>query len=317
MAIFHLRARTLTRGGGASAAAAAAYALRLGKFSKASLDPCVFSETGNMPAWAAGPRQRLSLFHAADAHERKGGRLAKTLEVALPLELNHAQRVALAREFCSQVARTATGEPLPFLVAIHAGKNTNPHAHVMICERVLDGHHRTPETWFSRASPKGKNPAQGGARKTEDLKPKAWLLATRELLARLTNESLAQAGFMARVDHRSLAAQGIDRVPGVHLGPAGAARLRRGVRSRRADDLAERREEALAARGLIDELAREANQIKAELATLQATPTTKPTSRTGTAAMLARAERERAAGRRDSNSTTKERGNDYANPGLR
>lgn len=225
--------------------------------------------------------------------------------------------MALAREFCERVARTDAGEPLPYLMAVHAGKNTNPHCHVLVSERLLDGHHRTPETWFSRAAPKGKNPALGGARKTEDLKPKAWLLATRELLARLTNEALADAGFTSRVDHRSLAEQGITRAPGVHLGPAGVARLRRGARSRRVDDLAEQQEEAFAARGLADELAREASQIKAELAALQAIPTTKPASRTSTAAMLARAERERAAGRRDSNSTTKERGNDYANPGLR
>lgn len=314
MAIFHLRARTLTRGGGASAAAAAAYVLRLGKYSKAGLDPCVFSESGNMPAWAAGPRQRLSLFQAADAHERKGGRLAKTLEVALPLELNHAQRAALAREFSSQVARTATGEPLPFLIAIHAGKNTNPHAHLMICERALDGHHRTPETWFSRAAPKGKKPESGGARKTSDLKPREWLINTRELLARLTNEALAAAGFTARVDHRSLAEQGIARAPGVHLGPAGVARLRRGARSRRADDLAEQREEALAARGLADELAREAGQVAAELMALQVTAAPSRAG-SGTAGMLARAER--AAGRRNSSSPTKERGNDYAGPGFR
>lgn len=55
MPIYHLRARTVSRASGASATAAAAYALRLGKYSKAGLDPCVFSHSGNMPAWAAAP----------------------------------------------------------------------------------------------------------------------------------------------------------------------------------------------------------------------------------------------------------------------
>lgn len=316
MAIFHLRARTVSRASGASATAAAAYALRLGKYSKAGLDPCVFSHAGNMPAWAAGPRQRLEYWRAADLYERANGRLFKSLEIALPLELNHAQRMALAREFCERLARTDAGEPLPYLMAIHKGKGSNPHAHVMVSERVLDGHDRRPDLWFSRAAPRGKKPEAGGARKTKSLMPRDWLLSTRELLARLTNETLAAAGSTARVDHRSLAAQGItDRVPGVHLGPAGAARLRRGARSRRADELAEQQGEALAARGSADELAREAGQVTAELAALQATAA--PSRIGSTAGMLARAER--AAGRRNSSSptTTKERGNDYANPGLR
>jgi len=317
MALYHIRARTVSRASGASAAAAAAYILRLGRYAKADHDPCLFSHAGNMPAWAADPRRRLGYWSAADAHERANGRLFKSLEFALPRELSHAQRVALAREFCERVARTDTGEPLPFLMAVHKGKGGNPHAHVMVSERVLDGHDRRPDLWFSRAAPRGKKPEAGGARKTKSLMPRDWLLSTRELLAWLTNETLAAAGSTARVDHRSLAAQGItDRMPGVHLGPAGAARLRRGARSRRADELAEQQGEALAARGLADELAREAGQATAELAALQATAAPSRIG-SGTAGMLARAER--AAGRRNSSSptTTKERGNDYANPGLR
>ena len=306
MAIFHLRARTVGRASGASAAAAAAYLLRLGKYARAGHDPCVFSLSANMPTWAAGPRQRLEYWRAAE-HERANGRLFKSLELALPRELTHAQRVALAREFCDRVARTDAGEPLPYLMAVHGGKGGNPHCHVMVSERVQDGHDRTPETWFSRASPQGKNPESGGARKTSDLKPREWLQATRELLARLTNDALAAAGFMARVDHRSLAAQGIARTPEVHLGPAGVARLRRGAGSRRADDLEEQQKEALAARGLADELAHEASQIQAELAALQATPT-------GTAAMLARAERQAAA---KSKNAPPQKGNAYAGPGIR
>lgn len=294
MAIFHLRARTATRASGASAAAAAAYLLRLGKYAKAGHDPCIFSHTGNMPAWADGPRQRLEYWRAADLHERSNGRLFKSLEFALPRELNHAQRVALAREFCKRIARTETGEPLPYLMAIHAGRNVNSHCHLMVSEKVRDSHDRTPELWFSRAAPEGKKPESGGARKTGDLKPREWLLATRELLARLTNEALAAAGFAARVDHRSLADQGINRVPGVHLGPVGAARLRRGKHSRRAEDLAQHQAAAQEAKQLIHELRQEARVVGLELATLSADPAPAPT---GTAALLARAQHQAARDR--------------------
>lgn len=290
MALYHIRARTTTRASGASAAAAAAYLLRLGKYAKAGRDPCVFSLSANMPTWAAASHQRLEYWRAADLYERANGRLAKTLEFALPLELNHAQRVALAREFCTQVARTDKGKPLPLLMAVHAGHGSNPHCHLMVSERVLDGHDRTPDTWFSRAAPKGQKPGTGGAKKTGDLKPLAWLQATRELLARVTNEALAAAGFTARVDHRSLTAQGIERVPGVHLGAAGSARLRRGAHSRRAEDLDGERE----AQQLIHELRREARSIDLELATLKLStdPTQAPTT---TAAMLARAQKQKDA----------------------
>jgi hypothetical protein len=47
--------------------------------------------------------------------------------------------------------------------------------------------------------------------------------------AELTNEHLREHGIAARVDHRSLAAQGIDRVPTTHLGVAVWGMERRGI----------------------------------------------------------------------------------------
>lgn len=307
MAIFHLRVRTMSRANGASAAAAANYMLRLGKYSKASLDPCVFSHAGNMPAWASNPRQKTIYWQTADERERINGRLCKTLELALPRELNHAQRVALALEFCTWVARTNAGEPLPFLAAIHSGKQSNPHLHLIISERILDGHDRTPETWFSRAAPKDGRPKAGGARKDSSLKPRHWLINTRELLGRLTNEALSKAGSSIRIDHRSLAAQGIDRIPSLHLGPAGA-RLKRGAHSQRAQELAEELASDAAAHGLIAELQRESSQVAVELAKLQVTA-----SPSGTDALLAKAQYDRSREK----SNPKRRGSEHEAPSIR
>ena len=122
MAIFHLRARTATRAGGASAAASAAYLLRLGKYSRPGLDRCVFSQAGNMPSWASSGSKRLEYWRAADLHERANGRLFKSLEFALPRELSPAARFHLALQFCERVARTNSGQPLPFLMGAHEGK---------------------------------------------------------------------------------------------------------------------------------------------------------------------------------------------------
>ena len=306
MAIFHLHTHTASRSGGASAAASAAYILRLGKYSKTGLDACVFSLAANMPPWAAGPSQQLDYWRSADLHERLNARLFKSIEFALPQkELSHDQRVALAREFCNRVARTDAGEPLPFLMAIHAGNGNNSHCHLMVSERVLDGHDRMPETWFSRAAPRGKKPDSGGARKTSDLKPREWLLATRELLARLTNEALAAADFSARVDHRSLVEQGIDRKPGSHLGPAGAARLRRGVHSRRAEDFAQHQAAAQETQQLIAELREEAHSVEQALATTLRTDPAPALA--NTAAMLARAQRQVAGEQQDAAAKNPER----------
>ena len=98
----------------------------------------------------------------------------------------------------------------------------------MISERAKDGHERSPETWFKRAN--GRSPEKGGAKKTEALKPKEWLQEARKEWGLQANRSLERAGHDARIDHRSLEAQGItDREPTQHLGPTAAAMERKGI----------------------------------------------------------------------------------------
>ena len=70
----------------------------------------------------------------------------------------------------------------------------------------------------------------------------------RERWATLVNERLAEHGHTDRVDHRSLEAQGLDRDPTFHKGPAVTAIERRGesahVAERVRDDLTERLQNA-------------------------------------------------------------------------
>ena len=53
--------------------------------------------------------------------------------------------------------------------------------------------------------------------------------AIRERWATLTNEKLHEHGHEIRIDHRSLEAQGIEREPTTHLGPAVSGMERRGI----------------------------------------------------------------------------------------
>ena len=237
MAIYHLNVKTGSRGGGQSAVAKADYIEREGKYEK-DRDELEYSESGNMPGWAADdPR---AYWSAADEHERANGRLFVQVEFALPADLNERQQRDLARSFAADL----TGqERLPYTMALHRGGGENPHVHLMISERGLDGHDRNAEQWFRRANT--QEPQKGGARKTSSLTGKQWLADTRERWKTAANRALERAGSAARIDHRSLAAQRaeaiergqveraaeLSRKPGVHLGPE-RHRAQRGGQSR-------------------------------------------------------------------------------------
>ena len=79
---------------------------------------------------------------------------------------------------------------------------------------------RAPTTGGSGAH-NPKIPEQGGARKTSSMVTKTWLKNTRAAWATLANQALQQAGQAARIDHRTLAEQGIDRIPGGTPGAQG------------------------------------------------------------------------------------------------
>ena len=188
-----------------------------------------------MPAWAEDDPGKY--WQAADEHERVNGRLFQQVEVALPVELDERQRRDLARSFAEKL----TGpERLPYTLAIHRGEaknpgdKNNPHAHLMISERGLDGHARSAETWFKRANK--RNPERGGALKSRELMNPDWIAQTRQVWEQGSKPGAGAGGpAPSRVDHRSLAARQftealsgrgdleraaeLSREPSVHRGP--------------------------------------------------------------------------------------------------
>lgn len=84
-------------------------------------------------------------------------------------------------------------------------------------------------------------------------------MADRERVrwAELTNLALERAGHSSRVDHRSLEAQGIQRIPGTHMGPAVAGMVRRRASSMVADRLAAQVAERLERAKSIGEIERQ------------------------------------------------------------
>lgn len=213
MASYHLSVKTGKKG---QAATHAAYIRRSGKHQ--SRGDLILTEWGNLPDWAHNDPKKF--WPQADRHERANGSTYLEFVVALPNELTSDQNSELLREF---VAAEALGKPYEF--AIHCpqasiGNVDQPHAHVMINNRIPDGINRTPEQHFRRANP--VHPELGGCRKSSGGKHRGQmgqqLETTRENWANLQNAALERHGHEARVDHRSLKAQGKVHEPERHLG---------------------------------------------------------------------------------------------------
>ena len=157
--------------------------------------------SANLPAWADGNARQFWL--AADSFERANARRCLELELNLPRELNTRQQVAAVEDYIARL--TAEAGPMPCTWAIHNAGDGNPHVHLMIQERPLDGHERTAETWFKRAN--RANPEKGGALKSQWWHDREHVFWSRALWADACNQSLIQGGHEARFDARSKAAR--------------------------------------------------------------------------------------------------------------
>jgi MobA/MobL family protein len=183
MAIYHLNARVGSRSSGQSAAAKFAYICREGRYAdgkttRVDKEELVHAESRNMPAWAE--KNPALYWQSADLYERANGRLFQQVEIALPVELSGEEQIQLAQKFALALSATEAG-PLPYSFAVHRGKGENPHAHIIVSERVCDGYDRTPETWFKRAADtKKQTPELGGAKKSAAFQPREWLGEVRE-----------------------------------------------------------------------------------------------------------------------------------------
>ncbi len=212
MASYHCSVKV---GGKGKAGAHAAYISREGKYSgKARYEDLEATAYGNMPSWAA--HNAAHFWLAADEHERANGATYREIEVALPRELDAAQRRALVEDFIAQ----EIGDKHAYQWAIHTPKaalekGEQPHAHIMYSERTIDGIARDPEQYFKRYN--GKAPERGGCRK-DSAGTEERLQATRQRWADVQNSHLARHGQVARVDHRSLKEQGIARLVEKHIG---------------------------------------------------------------------------------------------------
>ena len=122
-----------------------------------------YVSSGNMPSFCKDRPDQF--WESAELYERKNGRTATSIVLALPKELTAEQRIELTEKIIEQFCNKFN---FPYSAAIHNHKGAisgqdQPHLHLMFSERALDEFDRTAEQFFKRYN--DKNPANGGARK--------------------------------------------------------------------------------------------------------------------------------------------------------
>ena len=163
----------------------------------------------------------------ADKYERVNGAPYREYEIALPIELSLEQNTQLVEDFINRVVGNKSCQSAIHVPIAAIGGVVQPHAHIMVSDRVPDGIDRLPEQHFRRYN--STNPEAGGCKKDSGGKNKLEMreqaLSMREDWANLQNAHLAKHGHDQRVDHRSNKVRGIDSLPERHLGHAGIKRM--------------------------------------------------------------------------------------------
>lgn len=193
---------------------------------------------------------RASLWNAVEALDGRRGQMCRSWNVALPHELSFDQQRELAQEF---IRREFVSRGMIADWAIHnSTEGENVHLHVLTTMRPIVQGQDGCWTFGAKARSITERDSSGRAicigrdktghkryRKkkepTTDWNDRSTLVAIRAGWAAIANEHLARAGSPERIDHRSYADQGIQRLPTVHVGYAATAMERRGERSARGD----------------------------------------------------------------------------------
>src|ERR1041385_5003903 len=208
MAIYHLHAKVIGRKSGSSAVASAAYRSgsrlrnqRLDRSHDFSEKRGVVHSEVMLPENAPEARRDPERFwNDVEAVEiRKDAQLAREVEFALPREMTQAQGIELARDFV-QAEFVDRGMIADLNVHWDMAEDgmPKPHAHVMLTMRAVD--------------------ENGFGPKVRDWNRTKMVERWRERWAEIANERLAELDIDARIDHRSLEAQGIALEPQRQIG---------------------------------------------------------------------------------------------------
>lgn len=225
MAVYHFSARTVSRSAGRSSTAAAAYRAaarivdeRTGEIHDYTRKGGVVDSLVVLPH--GGTMNRAELWNKVEVHHKRGdATVAREFVVALPAELDAAQRQELARTYARELAdRYGVAVDLNVHAPGKDGDHRNHHAHILMSA-----------CYCGPTGVLGKKAVELDPIHCQRQKLPNVVEVERERWEQHANRALEKAGQDARIDHRSLEAQGIyDRAPTVHLGPDATAIKRRG-----------------------------------------------------------------------------------------
>ena len=264
MAVYHFSAKTVSRAAGRSSTAAAAYRAaarivdeRTGEIHDYTRKSGVVDSVVVLPH--GGTMDRAELWNKVEAHHKRGdATVAREFVVALPAELDAAQRQELARTYARELAdRYGVGVDLNIHAPGKEGDQRNHHAHILLTA-----------CYCGPTGVLGKKAVELDPIHCQRQKLPNVVEVERERWEQHANRALEKAGQEARIDHRSLEAQGItDRLPGVHLGPTATAIERSGRESDIARRAREQADEFMAEMQAHVALQRAAERDLAELET--------------------------------------------------
>ena len=228
MAIYHFSAKVISRAVGSSAVAAAAYRSadrlhdeRLGRSHDFSNKAGVVHSEVLLPEGAPEEwRDREKLWNHVEAVEiRKDAQLAREIEFAIPREMTEEQGIELARDFVrTEFVERGMIADLNVHWDIGADGLARPHAHIMLTMREIKI---------------GADGEAGFGAKVRDWNRTELLTHWREAWADHVNERLAALDIDARIDHRTLEAQGIELEPQHKIGPAASRMAAHGLEADR------------------------------------------------------------------------------------
>lgn len=174
---------------------------------KRGVDDAVILAPENSPAWVA---DRSELWNAVETSEiRKDAQVAREVQLAIPCELSRDEGRAVVLDF---VQDNFVRHGMVADVAFHNLDSNNPHSHVMLTTRRLDG--------------------EGFGNKAREWNDRNLAEVWRQNWASHANRALEKYG--EKIDHRSFERQGIDAEPTIHLGKAAHSMQKRKTYSERA-----------------------------------------------------------------------------------
>ncbi len=168
------------------------------------------------------PKEAEAWFREQEKSERKNARMSDRFIGALPRELTPEQCITAVESFCREVTQDRV--PWHFALHLELGKKNepdwNPHAHIIFRDRDVETGRRV---LYTSAGPKER--AHLAAKGIEPWTTRDF----REEWGGQMNRALERAGHDARVDHRTLKEQGIDRAAAQSiLGRAARTRRKKG-----------------------------------------------------------------------------------------